>query len=141
MLMTPERWQQIETLFHTALELNVRERAAFLEEACGNDESLRREVESLLGQKEKPEGFMNTPVVDQAIRLLAHSHDVTEAGVEVDQRNTPPPSESQETRSLQLVQGHGPGEFGHYRIVRCSAKGVWAKSTRPKIWRVAGAWH
>ncbi len=123
MRMTPERWQQIETLFHAALELNVRERAAFLEEACGNDESLRREVESLLGQKEKPEGFMNTPVVDQAIRLLAHSHDATGAEVEVDQLKTPPPSESQETGTLQLVQGHGPGEFGHYRIMRLLGKG------------------
>lgn len=123
MHMTPERWQQIEKLFHAALELKARERAAFLEEACGNDESLRREVESLLGQKEKPEGFMTIPVVHQAIRLLAHSQDSTGAGVEVDQRKTPPPSEPQETGILQLAQGHRPGEFGHYHIIRLLGKG------------------
>src|SRR4029450_10598339 len=123
MPMTPERWQQIEKLFHAALELNVRDRAAFLEEACGNDESLRREVESLLGQKEKPEGFMTIPVVDQAIRLLADNQDATGAEVEVDQPKTPPPPESQETATLQLAQDHRPGDFGHYRLVRLLGKG------------------
>ena len=123
MRMTPERWQQIEKLFHAALELEGQERAAFLEKACGNDESLRREVESLLGQKEKPEGFMTIPVVDQAIRLIAADEDATGAEVEVDQPKTPPPPESQETGPLQLAQGHLPGEFGHYRIVRLLGKG------------------
>src|SRR4029450_4864991 len=121
MRMTPERWQQIEKLFHAALELKPPERAVFLAESCGNDESLRREVESLLGQKEKPEGFMTLPVVDQAIRLLAVSEDATGPALQVDQRKTPPLPESQETGILQL--GHGPGEFGHYRIVRLLGKG------------------
>jgi serine/threonine protein kinase len=121
--MTPERWQQIEKLFHAALELEGQERAAFLEKACGNDESLRREVESLLGQKEKPEGFMNTPVVDQAIRLIAADEDATGPELEIDQRKTPPPPESQETGTLQLAQDHRPGEFGHYRLVRLLGKG------------------
>jgi eukaryotic-like serine/threonine-protein kinase len=51
MRMTPERWQQIEKLFHAALELKAREREAFLEEACGNDESLRREVNRCSARK------------------------------------------------------------------------------------------
>ena len=123
MPMTPERWQQIEKLFHAALELEGQERAAFLEKACGNDESLRREVESLLGQKEKPEGFMTIPVVDQAIRLIAADEDATGPELEVDQRRTPPAPESQETGTLQFAQDHFPGEFGHYRIVRLLGKG------------------
>jgi eukaryotic-like serine/threonine-protein kinase len=122
MPMTPERWQQIEKLFHAALELKAPERAAFLEEACGNDKSLRREVESLLGQKEKPQGFMSIPVVDRAIRLLADSQDTTEEGLKVAQRKTPR-QESRETGTLQLAQGHRLGEFGHYQIVRLLGKG------------------
>src|SRR4029450_12489557 len=121
MRLTPERWQQIEKLFHAALELKPPERAVFLAESCGNDESLRREIESLLGQKEKPEGFMSVPVVDQAIRLIAANEDATGPELEVDQRKTPPPPESQETATLQL--GRRPGEFGHYRIVRLLGKG------------------
>ena len=46
--MTPERWAQIEELFHRATECAPGERCAFLDKACRNDEELRREVEALL---------------------------------------------------------------------------------------------
>jgi hypothetical protein len=47
--MDSERWGQIEALYHAALERSEGERrAAFLQEACGEDQELRREVESLL---------------------------------------------------------------------------------------------
>ena len=48
--MTPERWRQIEGLYHEAMARNASERAAFLASACGGDEMLRREVESLVAQ-------------------------------------------------------------------------------------------
>ena len=46
--MTPERWAQIEELFHRAAECDPEERSALLDEACCNDPELRREVERLL---------------------------------------------------------------------------------------------
>ena len=46
--MTPERWQQIEQLYHEALERPADQRAAFLEEACAHDEALHHEVDGLL---------------------------------------------------------------------------------------------
>ena len=46
--MTPSRWQQIEELYHAALECAPEERAALLARA---DPELRREVESLLAQE------------------------------------------------------------------------------------------
>src|SRR5215470_17183418 len=48
--MTPERWRQIETLYHAASERDDRDRPRFLDEACGDDRELRREVESLMKQ-------------------------------------------------------------------------------------------
>jgi len=48
--MAPERWRQIERLYHAALDLAPAQRGAFLDEASGCDEDLRREVESLLQQ-------------------------------------------------------------------------------------------
>ena len=48
--MTPSRFGQIERLYHAARELAAGQRAGFLDEACGGDEELRREVESLLAQ-------------------------------------------------------------------------------------------
>src|SRR5262249_31269678 len=61
--MTPERWSDIERLYHAARSRNADERAAFLAEACGRDTDLRREVESLLAQESRAGGFMNRPAV------------------------------------------------------------------------------
>jgi serine/threonine protein kinase len=44
----PDRWRKIEALFQKAQELESGQRAVFLEEHCAGDESLRKEVESLL---------------------------------------------------------------------------------------------
>ncbi len=46
--MNAERWRQVETLFHSALEQPPARRQAFLAEACGGDWELSEEVESLL---------------------------------------------------------------------------------------------
>ena len=46
--MTPERWQEVERLYQSALERDPAERTAFLASACGTDDALRREGESLL---------------------------------------------------------------------------------------------
>ncbi len=46
--MTPERWAQIEELFHRAAESDAAVRASLLDAACIGDPELRREVEALL---------------------------------------------------------------------------------------------
>jgi len=46
--MQPERWKLVEQLYHSAVDQEEEQRAAFLEQACAGDEALRREVESLL---------------------------------------------------------------------------------------------
>ena len=46
--MNPERWAKIEELFHRATECEPEQRVGLLDEACGNDPDLRREVEVLL---------------------------------------------------------------------------------------------
>ena len=48
--MDPERWRQVEEVYHAALEFEPKARAAFLETACEGDQELRREVESLIAQ-------------------------------------------------------------------------------------------
>jgi eukaryotic-like serine/threonine-protein kinase len=48
--MDPERWQRIESIFQKALDAGEDRRARVLVESCAGDESLRREVESLLAQ-------------------------------------------------------------------------------------------
>ena len=48
--MTPERWAQIEKIFHRAAECDPEKRATLLDESCRGDLELREEVESLLSR-------------------------------------------------------------------------------------------
>src|SRR5688572_25531588 len=53
--MNPERRRQLSALYHAAAARRPTERAAFLAEACGVDEALRHDVESLLDWPERAE--------------------------------------------------------------------------------------
>jgi len=65
--MTPERWQQIEEIFHRAIEIAPTERASFLDEVSGADEELRREVESLLAEEQDDqETLLSTAIMAAA---------------------------------------------------------------------------
>jgi hypothetical protein len=59
--MIPERWQHIKTVLKAALEHDPADRAGFLDDACGSDPAVRRDVESLL-EVEK-ESFLERPAV------------------------------------------------------------------------------
>jgi len=58
--MLTDRWREIETLYNSACERKPEERRAYLESACGGDESLRLEVESLLAHEELAANFLET---------------------------------------------------------------------------------
>jgi eukaryotic-like serine/threonine-protein kinase len=64
--MQAERWQQIERLFHSALERAPGERTALLAEACADDAELRREVESLLAEHVRGGSLLETAATDLA---------------------------------------------------------------------------
>src|SRR5580704_5830979 len=67
--MTPERFQQIEELYHAARERTAEERAALLAQT---DPELRREVELLLSQPTAGE-FLDRPAIQNAADLLEDS--------------------------------------------------------------------
>ena len=69
--MQPERWQQIDQLFHSALEQEPNRRAVFLAQKCGGDESLRSEIEALIASHEQAQDFIESPAADVAAELLA----------------------------------------------------------------------
>ena len=58
-----ERWAKIERIFNRVLEADGSRRIAVLEESCSGDESLRREVESLLAHHQNAGGFIETPAL------------------------------------------------------------------------------
>jgi Tol biopolymer transport system component/predicted Ser/Thr protein kinase len=70
--MSDNRWQRVEEIFHRAVELGPKARSAFLDEACAADQSLRREVESLLAHESEDGTTFVGPAGDDAPRTIAH---------------------------------------------------------------------
>ena len=81
--MKPDRWRKVDELFEAALDREPRERAAFLDQACGEDRELRREVEKMLSFDQQTEEFIQTDVFAAAVRLSAtpaeKSHSIDDA--------------------------------------------------------------
>src|SRR5438874_613867 len=71
--MSAERWTRVAELYQAARELDSSRRSAFLEDACQEDEKLRREVESLLEQEVSQDGALER-VADAAAALENRSH-------------------------------------------------------------------
>jgi serine/threonine protein kinase len=58
----PERWHRVNGLFHGALECDLGGRVRFLDHACGDDPSVRAEVDSLLAHHDdQADGLIRTP--------------------------------------------------------------------------------
>ena len=69
--MKPERWAQVDQLFHDALERKPEERSAFLDGACAGDQSLRQQVEALLAGHQEAGSFMERPAMEVEARGVA----------------------------------------------------------------------
>jgi eukaryotic-like serine/threonine-protein kinase len=59
-----ERWARVKELFEAAVDLAPNERATLLNNKCDGDDSLRREVESLLDSDAQTGGFIEQPVLE-----------------------------------------------------------------------------
>jgi TolB-like protein/Flp pilus assembly protein TadD/tRNA A-37 threonylcarbamoyl transferase component Bud32 len=60
--MTPERWRQVEEIFQGALDRSPDERGQFVILACGDDESLRQDVQLLLRQHDSAGELLEQPL-------------------------------------------------------------------------------
>ena len=80
--MDNERWNHVDRLLQSALDIPAVERDVFLRSACGGDERLEEEVRSLLAAHDRADGFLGAPAIDLAARELAgrRSDDSVEAG-------------------------------------------------------------
>src|SRR6266853_1729143 len=70
--MNPERWRQIERMYHDAAEKDSARRESFLAEACGGDDELRREVQALLAQPSEL-GKLDRPAWEAGTSLLSEA--------------------------------------------------------------------
>src|SRR6267154_2396275 len=131
--MEPERWQKIERLCYSALNEENSARAAFLEQACGGDEALRRAVELLLAQHEKDDDFLEVPAMEVAAKHLARDQQD-----ETSRLASPsaPTGTAADLASAEKIS------FGPYRLLQRLGEGgmgeVWlAEQSKPVRRRVA----
>jgi serine/threonine protein kinase/tetratricopeptide (TPR) repeat protein len=59
--MSDNRWQQIEEIFQSALDIAPAERMTFVAESCAGDADLKAEIEKLLTNYDSAESFIETP--------------------------------------------------------------------------------
>ena len=69
--MNLERWQQIETLYHAALDHPSTERSVWLADACATDKTLHGEVEKLLAMNAEANSFLAAPALEVEAKKLA----------------------------------------------------------------------
>src|SRR5215831_6250819 len=110
--MELERLRQIEQIFYAALEIEQNRRARFLRQACGNDESLLREVESLLAYRTKADSFIEEPAVEFAAHALRQ-----------DDARIARTTETNFAGRISDGSAWKPASIGHYRILRVLGEG------------------
>lgn len=62
-------WDKIEHAYHGAHDRTGQERARFIDEQCGSDAGMRRQLEALLEHDDAPSGLLNRPAIEVAVSL------------------------------------------------------------------------
>src|SRR5882724_7882718 len=78
--MTPERWQKVKEIFDSASQVELAKRSAFLSSACGGDDDLRKEVETLIASHERDGSFIDSPAYEAAAELIVDEKAELKAG-------------------------------------------------------------
>jgi serine/threonine-protein kinase len=81
--VNPDLWHKIVELADAASALQKTRRAAFLEDACRGNDSLRKEVESLLAADEQSHNFVEGTVFPLAAELIVDDEPGSKVGQEV----------------------------------------------------------
>ncbi|MGA7458685.1 MAG: protein kinase [Candidatus Korobacteraceae bacterium] len=107
-----ERWRHIEKLFHAALNYDPPAREEFLQQACGGDAELLKEVQSLVDSAEKPIDFVPQAVFEVAQKVSAENTEMSAAAAKVAPYRNPvaPGVELGHYKILSMIGAGGMGE-------------------------------
>jgi serine/threonine protein kinase/Tol biopolymer transport system component len=118
MVMTPERWEEVGRIFDAVAALQPEERSSFLDHACGEDEALRREVQSLLAVEGRAGDFLGAGAMEDAAKVLAEEKPPSLVGKQLGHYEV-----------LELIQGGNMGEV--YRARDAALKRLVAVKVLP----------
>src|SRR5215831_3380486 len=105
--MERDRWEQIERIYYAALEREPDAREAILDEACADDEELRREVAGLLACDFPNDSFIQSPAIEIAARAMAG-----EPLIETSSKPMESPSLGSQISAYHLLSHLGRGGMG-----------------------------
>src|SRR5687767_3787491 len=71
LMKSSERWQEVKEILYSALEMAAVERSSFLDEKCGNDNELRREIESLIAAHSRAAERFESPAVEMIAAVVS----------------------------------------------------------------------
>ena len=102
-MLTVEQWERVERVLDMALESDPQSWGAVLDDACGDDTGLRKEVEHLLSRYSTARAYLESPPVGAAAALVA---------------------EARRSENPEALQGQ---RIGAYRILRQIGRGGMAR--------------
>ena len=71
--MADANWQKVREVFDAALQKQPEERPSYINEACGDDKGLLREVESLVSSLDQSNEFLEIPAVAHVAEMIVTS--------------------------------------------------------------------
>src|SRR5262245_14279411 len=69
--ISPERWQQVKTLFQSAIALEGDERTAFLSNSCQDDSQLLTLVERMIAADEEASSFLESSPIPSILSAVS----------------------------------------------------------------------
>jgi tetratricopeptide (TPR) repeat protein len=118
-VMTPELWQRLKSLYHAALERPEAARAQFADEACGDDDELKKELIALLQDSKDPTDT-DIPIVNFRDLFPAESRSFSDGQLILDR--------------FRIVRHLGSGGMGEVYEAKDLALGrIALKTIRPNI--------
>jgi len=112
--MSPARWNQIEKLYHSALNIEPGRRTAYLAAACQGDEGLRRQIERLLAQDGS---LFDQPAWEAAPSLLDPEERTPTAGASIGPAPEPIHSGGERLLDDATILKFGRPVAGRFRVL------------------------